>query len=156
MKAQASTHEEQFTAQLGVKDAEISKIMSQCKEFEERMHVAEQSLAKNEKESLATFGDEEASKKRISTLQTQVDLLTSEKESMTIKLKEFEVELRETKSQASVNEERLGSELESAKAAVSKLQEGIVNIIEDVELRLAVILSFLVIDDNQSVAGSSI
>jgi chromosome segregation ATPase len=123
-KEQATKTVESLTAQLGAKDAELSKLLTSVRELEDRAVRAEQIVSVSISRENQVCGDEEAMKKRINMLQTQVDLLKSEKDSYEIKLKSLESELREIRASASVNDEKLQKELEACKKTIKTLQDG--------------------------------
>lgn len=127
-KEHAAKAAEALNAQLGLKEAELSKYMTVAREFEERAARAEHLLSKASLTESQAFGDEEVSKKKVAQLQTQTDLLKSEKDTFERRLKTTEVELRDVRAAASVNEERLQNELFSATNTLKKLQEGRVEV----------------------------
>jgi chromosome segregation ATPase len=85
-----------MTSDLGGKEATISKLMASVRDLTERATVAEQRLAAFDSSSVSGDADEATSKKRMGQLQTTVDLLSSEKEGLQLKLQLIE---REAKSQ---------------------------------------------------------
>ena len=81
--------------------------MGLTSELNERATRAEQVLSTSQTRANATCEGEEATKKRVMQLQTTVDLLTGERDSLAKRLHEAERELRELSGRASVQEERL-------------------------------------------------
>ena len=122
-KDQTAKNSEALSAQLGAKDAELSKLMAASRDFEERAVRAEQILTSSLNRENQACGDEDAMTKRNGTLQTQLDLVTSAKESLDIKYKSLEVELRDLRATASVSDDKLNTELEACHKTIKKLQE---------------------------------
>ena len=85
-----------MTSDLGGKEATISKLMASVRDLTERATVAEQRLTAFDSSSVIGDADEATLKKRMGQLQTTVDLLSSEKEGLQLKLQLIE---REAKAQ---------------------------------------------------------
>jgi centromeric protein E len=108
-------------AELGNKEAEVSRLMAALTEARERAAVAEQRLVSMD--SAADASDENQLRKRCGQLQTTVDLLNGEKESLLMKLQAAERGLKTREGEACVAVEKLERDCAAWETQVSKLQQ---------------------------------
>jgi chromosome segregation ATPase len=108
-------------AELGNKEAEVSRLMAALTEARERAAVAEQRLVSMD--SAADASDEDQLRKRCGQLQTTVDLLNGEKESLLVKLQAAERSLKTREGEACVAVEKLERDCAAWETQVSKLQQ---------------------------------
>lgn len=118
-----STEIQKLNSILGQKDGEISKLMAEVANLSERTATAEASLSMSIQQGNVADMDVDAQAKRSRQLQTQVDLLQSEKDSLVLKVTEIDSERKRIEHAAADVEYKLVGEVESLKAQVLKLGE---------------------------------
>lgn len=118
---------QQMHAELGGKEAEISRLMKCLQEVQSRCDVAEQELDQARVRENQNSGDEESMKKRIGQLQTTVDLLKSEKDILTRKLAESESALETLYNESCSEKERLVSQVDVLTKQIDKLHSEVFN-----------------------------
>lgn len=119
-KKEAERVVEGLTSELGAKDAEISRLMKLSVELGERASRSEQIISTSMSRESAACDGEEAMRKRIGQLQTTVDLLKSERDVLIHRLQATEAEVKDIRSQASISEGKLQSEIISLSVQLDK------------------------------------
>jgi chromosome segregation ATPase len=110
-------------AELGAKEGAISRLMGQLKAAVERGDVAVQRLADVDNAHNAGEAGEAAVRKRVSQLQTSVDLLQGEKSSLLIKIDQSERENKSQLGELSVQVDQLQRNLTDKTQQVERLTQ---------------------------------
>jgi chromosome segregation ATPase len=105
---------QQATVELGKKDGEISRLMVSLTSLSERAEVAERALLAYQSSEQSTIEGEEGMKKKIGQLQTTVDLLKGEKDSLMAKVSGLEKEVKKLLYE----KETLGDKLQAQNASL--------------------------------------
>lgn len=108
-------------AELGSKEAEISRLMAALAEAQQRAIIAEQRVVSSD--NAFDQSDIEGTKKRVNQLQTTVDLLSGEKDSMVLKLQQAEKELKSREGAAAVAIEKLERDIVGLNRQIEKLSQ---------------------------------
>jgi chromosome segregation ATPase len=114
---------QQLSSEIGVKEGEVSRLMKSLSEVQEKYDVVIQSLEQSRGRETQACGDEEWMKKRISQLQTTVDLLKSEKDILVRKVNESESALECLYNEASLEKEKLNEQINYQKILIEKLHK---------------------------------
>ena len=118
-----STEIQKLNSIVGQKDGEISKLMAEVTSLKERSATAEASLSMSIQHGSVADMDGDAQAKRSRQLQTQMDLLLSEKDTLVFKLSEVEKERKRIEHAAADAEFKLVAEVDTLKNQVQKLSE---------------------------------
>lgn len=118
---------QQMNSEIGGKDGEISRLMKTLQDVQTRCEVAEQELDKSRVRENQVCGDEESMKKRVGQLQTTVDLLKSEKDSLVRKLAESEAALETLYNESCNEKEKMTAHAEAQAKQLAKLQVDLSN-----------------------------
>jgi len=112
---------EAMRAELGTKEAEVSRLMAASAEWADRATRAERIVQESEQRATGAASEDEALRKRVGQLQTQCDLLRSERDVAAKKLSETEAELRTQAGRSAVAEEALMAQLQQQQAKLDKM-----------------------------------
>jgi len=112
---------EAMRAELGTKEAEVSRLMAASAEWADRATRAERQIADFQSKANGAAEGDEAQRKKIAQLQTQADLLRGEKDVALKRLGEAEAELRAQSGRAAVAEEGLVAQLQAQAQRLEKL-----------------------------------
>ena len=129
-------------SELGVKEAEISRLMSVNTILEDKIREFEHRLAETNDFMSLTRESDESNKKRISQLQTSVDLLKQEKDKAANNAVAVELENKRIFGSLHAEEERLKNELRTIigqyAALESRADKGAILMKENAELKLRI------------------
>ena len=115
---------EAMRAELGAREAEVSRLMAASAEWADRATRAERQEADYRSLANGVADGDAALRKKLAQLQTQVDLLRSEKDVASKRLAEAETELRAQAGRAAVAEESLQTQLQTQSQRIEKLTAG--------------------------------
>lgn len=115
---------EAMRAELGAREAEVSRLMAASAEWADRATRAERQEADYRSLANGVVDGDAALRKKLAQLQTQVDLLRSEKDVASKRLAEAETELRAQAGRAAVAEESLQTQLQTQSQRIEKLTAG--------------------------------